>query len=60
MENITKEQEKKENIFRDLTEKEEQEFRNFVDEDEVTKNFIQTAKLWHPVIRDEICKRLKE
>jgi len=45
-------------MFKELTEKEEKEFRAFVDEDVFVQAFIKKAKLWHPVIRDEICKRL--
>ena len=47
-------------IFKDLTPEEEKDFRSFVDEDEETKKFIHKAKFYHPVVRDEICKRIKD
>jgi len=48
-----------ESIFKELTEEEEKDFRSFVDEDIFVIEFLKKASLWHPVIRDEICKRLK-
>ena len=48
-----------EQFFKTLKPEEEQDFRAFVDEDAETKAFIKKAIFWHPVIRNEICKRLK-
>ena len=45
-------------IFKELTLKEDIEYRLFVDEDEEVKKFIEKARLWHPVIRNEISMRL--
>jgi len=47
------------NLFAKLGEKDEIEFRLFVDTDKEVIAFINKAKLWHPVVRDEICKRLR-
>jgi len=50
---------KKEDIFKNLNKEDEKEFRAFVDENEETMKFINKVRLWHPVIRDEICRRIK-
>ena len=46
-------------IYKHLTEEEEADYRKFVDEDEEIRKFLKIVKLYHPVIRDEICKRLQ-
>jgi len=46
-------------MFKKLELKEEIEFKMFVDEDEFVKLFLKKASCWHPVIRDELIKRLK-
>jgi len=45
-------------LFKKLTPEEEQDYRNFVNEDKQIKDFIKKASCFHPVVRDEICKRL--
>jgi hypothetical protein len=47
-------------IFMELTPLEEREFREFVDDDETTRAMINKWRLYHPVVRHEIAKRLLE
>lgn len=46
-------------IWKVLDKQEEEEYRKFVDEDKAVIQFLKTAQLWHPVIRDELRRRLK-
>jgi hypothetical protein len=47
-------------MFKKLTADEEKEYRAFVDEDVGIQSFINRVSLFHPVIRDEIIKRLRK
>lgn len=49
-----------ESIFRTLTPEEEEDFRSFVYTDEEAIKIIGKIKTWHPVIRDEIIKIIRE
>ena len=46
-------------LFKKLTREEKKDFRSFVDEDSDTQQFLKKARCWHPVVRDEIIKRLR-
>ena len=48
------------NMWKQLDPLEEKEFRHFVDEDKDVIAFLKKAQLWHPVVRDELCKRLSK
>jgi hypothetical protein len=47
-------------MFKQLTVEEEKDFREFANTDTDINNFISKVSLYHPVIRDEIIKRLKD
>ena len=46
-------------MFKQLTASEEADFREFANNDTEINNFISKVSLYHPVIRNEIIRRLK-
>ena len=47
-------------MYQELNEKEEQEFRQCIYDDKIVNDFMKYVNLWHPVTKDELCKRIKK
>jgi hypothetical protein len=47
-------------MFKELSEKEIQEYKQYVYEDVKVNEFCQYIKLWHPICKQELINRLKE
>ena len=47
-------------LYKELSSEEEKSYRQYVDENQDIQTFLKKVSTYHPVIKDEICKRLKQ